>query len=149
MNADRLTRGMISEVGLAARKLWLRLGRSRYYKPVFAALPHAFSQTAGRKEMVRSLQGHAEKLMLADLLAREDKQSKDAGLRPSEQIELSVNFKMCADCHAFFKGASTLIGRQVLVREPSLTHSFEGGECTCGDRWRWETRSAVPTPRAA
>ena len=105
--------------------------------------------------MVRSLQGHAEKLMLADLLAREEKQSKNAGLDagcsmlgPSEQIELSVNFKMCADCHAFFKGASALISRQVSVREPSLTHIFEGGECTCGDRWRWETRSAVPTPQA-
>ena len=82
--------------------------------------------------MVRSLQGHAEKLMLADLLAREETQAKDAGLR--KQMELSVNFKMCADCHAFFKGASALIGRQVLVREPTLTHIFDGGECACGDR---------------
>ena len=98
--------------------------------------------------MVRSLQGHAEKLMLADLLAREEKQSKHTGLRHSEQIELSVNFKMCADCHAFFKGASALIGRQVIAREPSLTHIFDGGECACGDRWRWETRSAVPTLQA-
>ena len=118
------------------------------YKPVFEALPYAFSRTARRPAMVRSLQGHAEKLMLADLLAREEKQSKDAGLRHSEQIELSVNFKMCADCHAFFTGASALIGRQVIVREPSLTHIFDGGECACGDRWRWETRSAVPTPQA-
>ena len=98
--------------------------------------------------MVRSLQGHAEKLMLADLLAREEKQSKDTGLRHSEQIELSVNFKMCADCHAFFKGVSVLIGRQVIVREPSLTHTFDGGDCACGDRWRWEARSAVSTLQA-
>ena len=97
--------------------------------------------------MVRSLQGHAEKLMLADLLAREEKQSLDGVLRHSEQVELSVNFKMCADCHAFFKGASALIGRQVIVREQSLTHIFDGGDCACGDRWRWETRSAVPTPQ--
>ena len=130
------------------RKLWVRLGRSRRYKPVFAALPYAFSRTFHRPAMVRSLQGHAEKLMLADLLAREEKQSKDAGLRHSEEIELSVNFKMCADCHAFFKGAAAFVGRQVIVREPSLTHSFEGGECTCGDRWRWETRSVVPTLQA-
>ena len=98
--------------------------------------------------MVRSVQGHAEKLMLADLLAREEKQHKDTGLRHSKQIELSVNFKVCADCHAFFKGASALIGRQVIVREPSLTHIFGGGDCACGDRWRWETRSAVPTAQA-
>ena len=86
--------------------------------------------------MVRSLQVHAEKLMLADLLAREEKQSKDAGLRHSEQIELSVNFKMCADCHAFFKEASAFIGRQVIVRESTLTHIFDGGDCACGDRRR-------------
>ena len=28
-NADRLARGTISEVGIAARKLWVRVGRSR------------------------------------------------------------------------------------------------------------------------
>ena len=146
-NVDFVTKetgGTLSEIGVAARELWVRLGRSRRYKPVFAALPYAFSRTARRKAMVRSLQGHAEKLMLADLLAREEKQSKDAGLHHSEEIELSVNFKMCADCHAFFKGACALFGYQVIVREPSLTHIFEGGECTCGDRWRWETRSVVP-----
>ena len=74
--------------------------------------------------------------MLADLLARDEKQFQDTGLRHSEQIELSVNFKMCADCHAFFKGASALLGRQLVVREPSLTHIFDGGDCSCGDRWR-------------
>ena len=133
-NAERLTRGTISEVGLAARKLWVRLGRSRRYKPVFEALPYAFTRTARRPAMVRSLQGHAEKLMLADLLSREETQSKDKGLRHNEQIELTVNFKMCTDCHAFFKGASALIGRQVIVREPKLMHIFDGGDCACGDR---------------
>ena len=115
------------------------------YTPDFEALPYAFSRTACRHAMALSLQGHAEKLMLANLLAREEKQSEDTGLRHSKQIELSVNFKICADCHAFFKGVSALIGRQVIVRELSLTHIFDGGNCACGDRWRWEIRSAVPT----
>ena len=137
--------GTPSEIGLAARELWVRLGRSRSYKPVFEALPYAVTLTALRPAMMRSLQSHAEKLMLADLLAREEKQSKVGGLRHNEQVELSVNFKMCGDCHAFFKGASALIGRQLIVREQSLTHIFNQGDCTCGDRWRWETRSAVPT----
>ena len=147
-NADRYTKdGKISEIGLAAQELWVGLRRSRKYKPVFEALPYAFSRTARRPAMVRSLQGHAEKLMLADLLAREEKQSKDTGLRNGEQIEISVNFKMCADCHAFFKGVSALIGRQVTVREPSLTHVFDVGVCACGDSWRWETRIAFPSPQ--
>ena len=74
--------------------------------------------------------------MLADLLAREEKQSEDTRLRHSAQLELSVNFKMCADCHAFFKGTSAFIGGQVIVREPTLTHIFDGGDCACGDRKR-------------
>ena len=141
------TRGTISEIRLALREFSVRLGRSRMYTPVFEVLPYDFTRTVRRPEMVRSLQSHVEKMMLADFLIREEKQPKDTGLRQSEQIELTVNVKMCADCHAFFKGASALIGRQVIVREPRLTHIFDKGDCACGDRWRWETRTAVPTPQ--
>ena len=31
--------------------------------------------------------------------------------------------------------------RGIIVREPKMTHVFKGGECDCGDRWRWEARS--------
>ena len=76
-NADfrKETSGTLSEIGLAARELWVRLGRSRRYTPLFEALPYVFSRTARPPAMLRSLEGHAEKLMLAELLAREENQS--------------------------------------------------------------------------
>ena len=88
--------------------------------------------------MVRSLQGHAEKLAIADLLRRE----KEAGDGDSDEpLELSINFKVCADCHSFFKAVAGQLGRQITVREPKLTHVFlSNGECSCDDRWRWEAR---------
>jgi len=122
----------LSAVGNMARRMWTRAARSRSYKPSFQALPYAFTQSATRLQKVRSLQGHAEKLMLADLLERSRGQTKG--------IELSINFKMCADCHRYFKAVSALEGRNITVREPKLTHVFRNGECSCGDTWRWEER---------
>ena len=137
------TNGTASAVGSAAREMWVKLARSRTYKPVYDALPYAFTRKARRIDMMRSLQGHAEKLCLADLLRRErDLQDRDdaAELQP---LELSISFKVCADCHAFFKAASRMLPaeRGIIVREPKMTHVFKGGECDCGDRWRWEARS--------
>ena len=61
------TNGTASAVGSAAREMWVKLARSRTYKPVYDALPYAFTRKARRIDMMRSLQGHAEKLCLADL----------------------------------------------------------------------------------
>eukprot|EP00966_Prymnesium_polylepis_P018666 429816-Prymnesium_polylepis.1 len=61
-----------------------------------------------------------------------------------EELSLSINFKMCADCHAFFKEAAWLLDRPITVREPKLTHTFDRGQCSCGDCWRWESRRAKP-----
>ena len=131
--------GTASEVGRAARELWTRVARSRRYKPTYEALPYGFTRSASRPEMVRSLQGHAEKLALADLLRRA-KERGGPSAPDAEPLELSINFKVCADCHGFFKAASSLIGQPITVREPKVTHSFSAGECSCGDRWRWEAR---------
>ena len=57
-----------------------------------------------------------------------------------ESLEIGVNFHMCVDCHAFFKGASQLLGRRIEVREPSVLHRFNEGVCSCNDQWRWEAR---------
>ena len=76
-------------------------------------------------------------MALADMLKRERERTDASG----EPLELTINFKVCADCHAFFKAASTLTnGRPITVREPKMTHVFADGKCVCGDRWRWEAR---------
>ena len=60
--------------------------------------------------------------------------------RGCESLEIGVNFHMCVDCHAFFKGASQSLGRRIEVREPSVLHRFNEGACSCNDQWRWEAR---------
>ena len=53
---------------------------------------------------------------------------------------MTVNIKVCADCHLFMKCASAMLGRRISVREPKLLHVFERGDCSCADQWRWEER---------
>ena len=82
-------------------------------------------------EQVHSLKYHAEKKALARLLAS-----------GAAELEMTINFKVCADCHAFFKACSEALGRTLSVREPSTTHVFADGACSCKDAWRWEARHA-------
>ena len=35
-------------------------------------------------------------------------------------LTLTLNYKVCADCHEFFKASSTVLQRKLLVREPAL-----------------------------
>ena len=63
----------------------------------------------------------------------------------ASKLELSVNFHMCVDCHAFIKAASVLLQRPIVCREPKMVHHFSGGVCSCGDRWRWEARAVRRT----
>ncbi|KAH8060641.1 hypothetical protein JL722_4753 [Aureococcus anophagefferens] len=85
---------------------------------VTAALPENFRATAPRAAQEASLLHHAEKKALAALL--------EAGA--DEDLLVEINFQMCADCHAFFKSASSALGRTLTVREAKkTTHVFEGG----------------------
>ena len=55
-------------------------------------------------------------------------------------LEVEVNFKMCADCHAYFRAASKLLGQPITVREPRAPHVFENGSCSCSASWPMPTR---------
>ena len=95
------------------------------------ALPFDFVARASGAAVASSLAHHAEKKALAALVAR----------GRGEELCVGINLKMCADCHAFFKGASRVLGRQIRVQEPKMLHVFERGECSCADGWRWEERA--------
>ena len=110
------------------------LRRRTAYVPQLRALPLAFVEASTKPQQRRSLLRHAEKRALAAALETHDK---------GEAVSIDVNFKMCADCHAFVKAASQLTRRRITVREPALLHTFVDGECSCGDRWRWEERVAT------
>jgi hypothetical protein len=114
-----------------SRKLCARVSRRTAYAPQLQALPYAFLRNSTKAQQVNSLLHHAEKKALADLLAR-----------GSECLEIRINFKCCADCHELFKGASSLHG-PIVLREPTLTHTFRDGRCSCNDLWRWEARAGI------
>ena len=121
-------------LGAFARELRTRAG----YAPMLRALPFGFSRSATKRQQVESLRGHAEKKALLALLA-DEKAAGDLSAREKE-IELKINFKACVDCHEWLKASSAVHGRRIVLREPKMAHVFEGGACSCGDRWRWEER---------
>ena len=55
---------------------------------------------------------------------------------PLAPLALTINIKVCADCHEFLKGASLLLGRPIRVQAPARHHtcctwlcSFGGSSC--------------------
>ena len=129
--------GLPKRQGAAARALRERAARHGY-APQLQALPDSFLRNSTRRQQVNSLVHHAEKKALA------------AVLPTASEPDIRINFRMCADCHAFFKAVSSaaLEGRRILLREPTLVHVFQDGECSCKDRWRWEERLSGPDVRA-
>ena len=99
----------------------------------YEALPPAFVRRSSRAQRDASLARHAEKQALVDALRR-----------GKESLELSVNFHVCVDCHAFMRAAAVALQRTITVREPKLTHVFAAtdGTCSCGEKWRWEARAS-------
>jgi len=85
-----------------ARALWARVLEGSDYTPQTHAVPFGLTERSGEEGQFRSLQVHAEKKALAELLG--------AG---EERLEIKVDVKMCADCHCFFKGASSLLRRRI------------------------------------
>ncbi|KAI5065732.1 hypothetical protein GOP47_0020427 [Adiantum capillus-veneris] len=69
---------------------------------------------------------HSERLALAFGLIR----------TPSKEPLLIVkSLRMCADCHAAFKLLSTIVDREITVRDARRFHCFSKGLCSCGDYW--------------
>ncbi|CAF2001633.1 pentatricopeptide repeat-containing protein At2g03880, mitochondrial-like [Brassica napus] len=78
------------------------------------------------EQMEDSLRHHSEKLALAFGLMT---------LPLGKVIRIRKNLRICGDCHVFFKLASKLENRSVVIRDPIRYHHFEDGKCSCGDYW--------------
>ena len=123
------------------------LAEAASHRFVFAALPLDFQDTASRDAMETSLVHHGEKKALAALLRAEEDSDSEPSRNERDRggpLAVDINFKMCADCHAFFKACSAKLDRQLHVREPSTVHVFQGGACSCKGAWRWEARHPAP-----
>ncbi|KAF4352448.1 hypothetical protein G4B88_018880 [Cannabis sativa] len=48
-------------------------------------------------------------------------------------IRITKNIRVCVDCHTAIKFMSKILGREIIVRDNSRFHHFNGGQCSCGD----------------
>ncbi|VVB04032.1 unnamed protein product [Arabis nemorensis] len=78
------------------------------------------------EQMEDSLRHHSEKLALAFGLLT---------LPIGKVIRIRKNLRICGDCHVFFKLASKLENRSIVIRDPIRYHHFQDGKCSCGDYW--------------
>lgn len=77
-------------------------------------------------EKTRLLWLHSERLALAFALLR---------TLPGSPIRIIKNLRICLDCHAAIKFISTIVQREIVVRDINRFHHFQNGACSCGDYW--------------
>ncbi|KAK7270293.1 hypothetical protein RIF29_23325 [Crotalaria pallida] len=78
------------------------------------------------EEKTQMLHGHSERLALSYALLATPK---------GTPIRITKNLRVCDDCHNFFKIASEVSQRALIVRDANRFHHFERGHCSCGDFW--------------
>lgn len=50
-------------------------------------------------------------------------------------LRIFKNLRVCGDCHSVYKFVSSIVSRNIILRDPYRFHHFSGGECSCGDYW--------------
>ncbi|PWZ57010.1 Pentatricopeptide repeat-containing protein [Zea mays] len=82
----------------------------------------------GYKEADERLWHHSERLALAYGLI--------SGAAPSGKVlRIVKNLRICAHCHEFFKYASMVIDRVIVVRDVNRYHTIKKGDCSCRGCW--------------
>ncbi|CAM8892338.1 unnamed protein product [Rhodiola kirilowii] len=52
-----------------------------------------------------------------------------------QPIRVIKNLRVCVDCHNALKIISTLVGRELIMRDAKRFHHFKDGVCSCKDYW--------------
>ncbi|KAL3643138.1 hypothetical protein CASFOL_013953 [Castilleja foliolosa] len=73
-----------------------------------------------------SLWTHSERLALAYGLI---------STREGSTLRIFKNLRVCGDCHSVYKFVSSVVGREIVLRDPYRFHRFSGGKCSCNDYW--------------
>lgn len=82
----------------------------------------------GSRETNEGFWHHSERLALAYGLI--------SGAVPSgKALRIVKNLRICAHCHEFFKYASIVIDRIIVVRDVNRYHTVKNGACSCRDYW--------------
>ncbi|CAL9203871.1 unnamed protein product [Musa hybrid cultivar] len=69
---------------------------------------------------------HSEKLAIAFVLVN---------TTPKTPIRITMNLRMCEDCHRAAKLISSIAEREIIIKDTKIFHHFEHGVCACGDYW--------------
>ncbi|KVH87630.1 pentatricopeptide repeat-containing protein At3g62890-like [Cynara cardunculus var. scolymus] len=92
------------------------------YLPNISSVLHDLEE----EEKINSIKEHSERLAIAfGLLITE------AGTC----IRIVKNLRVCGDCHEMTKITSKVFQREIIVRDGSRFHHFQGGNCSCQDYW--------------
>ncbi|PRQ38377.1 putative tetratricopeptide-like helical domain, DYW domain-containing protein [Rosa chinensis] len=96
--------------------------RKRGYVPDSSFVLHDMEQ----QEKEKLLFWHSERLALAYGLLK---------AVPGTPIRIVKNLRVCGDCHTVLKFISSIVKRDIIVRDATRYHHFSKGECSCNDFW--------------
>ncbi|CAN1846252.1 Pentatricopeptide repeat-containing protein At4g14050, mitochondrial [Linum perenne] len=78
------------------------------------------------QEKERQLFWHSERIAVAYGLLR---------AVPKTVIRIVKNLRVCGDCHNVLKHISSIVEREIIVRDATRYHHFSNGKCSCNDFW--------------
>ncbi|XP_057956841.1 pentatricopeptide repeat-containing protein At4g14050, mitochondrial [Malania oleifera] len=96
--------------------------KRRGYVPDTSSVLHDLEQ----QEKERLLFWHSERLAVAYGLLK---------AVPGTVIRVVKNLRVCGDCHTVLKFISSIVKRDIVVRDASRFHHFKDGRCSCTDFW--------------
>ncbi|BBG93426.1 mitochondrial editing factor 22 [Prunus dulcis] len=96
--------------------------RRRGYVPDSSFVLHDMEH----QEKERQLFWHSERLAVAYGLLK---------AVPGTVIRIVKNLRVCGDCHTVLKFISSIVKRDIVVRDATRYHHFSSGQCSCNDFW--------------
>jgi hypothetical protein len=54
---------------------------------------------------------------------------------PGTVMRIVKNLRICGDCHTFLKLTSSIVHKEIIVRDATRYHHFKDGRCSCNDFW--------------
>ncbi|XP_050237384.1 pentatricopeptide repeat-containing protein At4g14050, mitochondrial [Mercurialis annua] len=96
--------------------------RRRGYIPDTSSVLHDMEE----QEKERQLFWHSERLAVAYGLLKSVR---------GTVIRIVKNLRVCGDCHTVLKFISSIVERELIVRDATRYHHFKDGNCSCNDFW--------------
>lgn len=83
-------------------------------------------QDTDEEQKEQNLWNHSERIALAYGLISTPK---------GTSVRIFKNLRVCGDCHSVYKLVSSIVSREIILRDPYRFHHFRDGKCSCGDYW--------------